>query len=67
LYLSILTAVSNALENSLAALSNMRMLHALAEFRQQLSSQSRLGFQTVVVSYQLAIDPDTLHTCGQGV
>ena len=40
---------------------------ALAEFRQQLTRQSRLGFQTVVVGYQLAIDPDTMHTCGQGV
>jgi hypothetical protein len=47
--------------------SSMRMEPALVEFRQQLPCQSGRGFQTAVVGNQLTIDPDTMHTCGQGV
>jgi hypothetical protein len=45
----------------------MRMVGDLVKFRQQLTCQSGLRFQAFVVGNQLTIDPDTLHTCGQGV
>ena len=50
-----------------SSISRMRIMSALVEFRQQLPRQSRLGFQAFVVGNQLAIDPDTMHACGQGV
>jgi hypothetical protein len=45
----------------------MRMVGDLVKFRQQLPCQSGLRFQAVLVGNQLAIDPNTMHTCGQGV